>query len=142
LDVVRARGIYEVGDSLRVNVTTDRDCHLKLINIGSSGTVTVLFPNRFQQETLIKANETVIIPAPDSDVRFEVRPPAGVEEIVAICRAHEDASFLEVAWDWAANAFQSYDGDRSKLQRDLVVVVDEEGKGDLAYAGTGYRIEE
>jgi hypothetical protein len=133
-------GVYDKGDSLRVRVTPDRDCNLKLIDVGSSGEATIVFPNRAQRRAHVERDETVVIPAEGSDVAYKVRGPGGLEELVAVCRADE-RSFFELPWDWSSNSFQSYPGGEKSFQRDLDVVVHDGDRGAVGYAAASFRIE-
>src|SRR5262245_26841067 len=38
---------YRVGDRISLSFTTNRDAYVTLVNVGTSGEVTILFPNRF-----------------------------------------------------------------------------------------------
>jgi len=76
--------IYAMGEPLRLMVRPGQDAHLTVLNVGSSGRVAVLYPNHFQRDTLIKADQTVRIPDDRAGWRIEVGGPAGVDLIKVI----------------------------------------------------------
>ncbi len=86
LDIRTDRPVYRVGDTVRVIASTERDCRLTLLQLGAGGRSTQLFPNALQRDNLLRAGEVVMIPAPRSAVQFVAHGPAGVENLMAICR--------------------------------------------------------
>jgi hypothetical protein len=75
---------YNAGDSVTFVFVTDRDCFVTLIDIGTSGKVTKIFPNEFQADNKVKAGVENRIPAQGGTFRFRVDPPAGLEFVKAI----------------------------------------------------------
>lgn len=63
---------YANGDLVAITVRSDQDGYLYLFNIDNAGSVTVLFPNQFQSNNAIVANQDVVIPSP-SDRTFQIR---------------------------------------------------------------------
>jgi hypothetical protein len=62
----------------------DRDSYHTLFNIGTSGRLTVLFPNYVFQNNFITANKIYAIPGEEYRFEYELSGPAGVEKIKAI----------------------------------------------------------
>jgi hypothetical protein len=54
---------YKVGDEILVKVKASRNCYLTLLNIGTGGKKTVLFPNKSHSDNAIAANTWYEIPA-------------------------------------------------------------------------------
>lgn len=79
---------YNRDDRIVLNVRAGRACYLTLINIDSAGHGTVLFPNEFTRDNLIKANEVKRLPAADALFYFRLQQ-AGTESFVAICEEGE-----------------------------------------------------
>ena len=75
---------YRIGDRIVVYFRADRDCYLTLFNIGTSGKLTVLFPNYLFQNNFIKANRIYALPGEEYPFEYELSGPAGVEKIKAI----------------------------------------------------------
>ncbi|MEL6374490.1 MAG: DUF4384 domain-containing protein [Pseudomonadota bacterium] len=78
------RAAYRRGDLAVFTVRSSRACHLTLINIDTGGRGTVIYPNDFARRSLIKAGETLQVPAKGARYRFRLRD-AGTERIVAVC---------------------------------------------------------
>ncbi len=67
-------------------VQSDHDCHLTLIDVDDKGTGTVLFPNKFEQATFIKANRAFEYPRPDAPFQFRLKD-VGTETVIALCNS-------------------------------------------------------
>jgi hypothetical protein len=80
----RAKSSYRVGESITVFFRSNRDCYLTLLNIGSSGKLTVLFPNGDQRENFTVAGRTYQIPGADAGFEFQLQGPPGLEKLKAI----------------------------------------------------------
>ena len=80
---IRARR-YRIGDRIVVYFRSDRDCYLTLFNIGTSGTLTVLFPNYLFQNNFTRVNRIYAIPGAEYPFEYELSGPSGVEKIKAI----------------------------------------------------------
>jgi hypothetical protein len=75
---------YRIGDRIVVYFKPDRDCYLTLFNIGTSGKLTVLFPNYLFQNNFITANKIYAIPGDEYPFEYALSGPPGVEKIKAI----------------------------------------------------------
>ena len=88
VDVWANKKIYRIGDTIEFSVRVNRDAYVTLINIGASGDVTVIFPNRFHPSHFLRGGQTVTIPAPSWEFSFVVQGPPGFDQVKAI--ASED----------------------------------------------------
>ena len=84
IDVWTDKKEYEIGDALNILFKSDRDCYLNLLDIGTSGKLTVLFPNSFNSNNFIKGGRTYSIPRDFGKFTIDVVEPVGVERIKAI----------------------------------------------------------
>jgi len=75
---------YQLGDEITINFTASQDCYLTLINIGTSGKITILFPNAFIQENFIRANQVYSIPGQEYPFLYKLTGPIGTEKIKVI----------------------------------------------------------
>jgi len=75
---------YGIGDKIVVYFMADMDCYLTLFNIGTSGKLTILFPNYLFQNNFITANKIYAIPGKEYPFEYELSGPPGVEKIKAI----------------------------------------------------------
>ena len=53
---------YREGEELKITVSADRDCYLRIYNVNPQGTAVQLFPNRFQVDNHVRAGQSVTIP--------------------------------------------------------------------------------
>ena len=77
-------GVYEVGQQLEVSVTAPRRCYMHIININPKGEISVLWPLKTGDPSLMESGQTVTFPDPTGQpkVIFEAQPPVGKELIV------------------------------------------------------------
>ncbi len=79
---------YNRDDRIILNVSAGQPCYLTLINIDKTGHASVLFPNEFSRDNLLKADEVKRLPAADALYYFSLQH-LGTESFVAICEAGE-----------------------------------------------------
>lgn len=75
---------YRVGDTLAVSVKPKSDAYITILNVGSSGAVTLLYPNHFQRDAKVKAGTTVRIPSKKAKWQISVGGPRGVDLVKVI----------------------------------------------------------
>lgn len=75
---------YRIGDRIVVYFRSDGDCYLTLFNIGTSGKLTILFPNYLIQNNFTRADRIYAIPGDEYPFEYELSGPPGVEKIKAI----------------------------------------------------------
>ena len=122
LQIASDKPLYRQTDAVTLMVKTEADCHLTLLNTGPAGSSRVLFPNRYQQQTLIRAGQTVVVPGIGAGVSIVPIGPAGVEHVTAVCRTGA-APAPGVATDFASSAFARVE-DAEAAARNLAVVAD------------------
>ena len=123
LQIAADKPLYRTADPVTLMVKTGADCHLTLLNTGPGGESRLLFPNRYQQQTLIRAGQTVVVPGIGDGVSIVPIGPAGVESVVAVCRMGESSVIAPPA-DFRSGAFRSLD-DAGSTARNLAVVADQ-----------------
>jgi hypothetical protein len=78
---------FRVGGAVTLTVKPDLDCFLTLINVDQQGRTTVLFPNKFNQDNKVLANEELKVPgAKIGGFQLIFRDP-GKETVIAKCNA-------------------------------------------------------
>ena len=85
LRLAATRSQYRLTEPVTLMVEADRTCHLTLINTGPSGMSRQIFPNRYQQNTLIQRGQTVVVPGMSAGVTLRPIGPVGIENVTAIC---------------------------------------------------------
>lgn len=79
------RGFWE-GETISFRVRSEQDCHIAVLCHQTDGSTVVLFPNRYNTRTFIRANESIDIPGRGrGNFDIVVRPPFGsdVVEVIA-----------------------------------------------------------
>ena len=75
---------YEINEKIVFYVKSDKNGYLTMLDVGPNGDITVIFPNKFHRDNLIRAGVTYQVPSPNYGFEFDVRGPAGLERIKAI----------------------------------------------------------
>ena len=121
--VDHADNTYAVGERVRLFVRANKDSYLTVLNVGASGRTTVLFPNAYQTETRLPANQVVEIPSPNSGASITVGGPTGHELIKVVASTNPTPLFAAGAGQ-AAGPFKSLDAGSRSVARDLQVTMD------------------
>jgi hypothetical protein len=112
---------YKVGDTLTVNFETNKDAYVTLVNVGTSGGTTILFPNRFSGGNAVKGGRPYTIPAPDDNYELTVNGPAGMELIYALVTL-KPVRFIETDFSRTPQVFQSVTEAAVSFTRDINAV--------------------
>ncbi len=90
---------YRTGDKINLYFRSEKDCYLTLLNYGTSGKLTVLFPNALFKDNFIKGNRVYAIPGEVYPFDYILSGPPGAEKIKAIAATHKfnliDLTFQE-----------------------------------------------
>ena len=78
------RKVYNIGNMVKINFTSNRDCFVTLLNVRSNGEIWELFPNKYNPDNFVKANVRYTIPSANDDFRLAIVDPPGKEYIKAI----------------------------------------------------------
>lgn len=71
------RTSFGVGERISFHVTSEQAGYLTLVELGTDGTVVMLFPNESRPVTSIGAGETLSFPTAEMGFDLQVIPPAG-----------------------------------------------------------------
>jgi len=77
------RPSYRIGETLRFHFMTSRNAYVTLVNHGTSGRSTILFPNAFSKGNAVQGGTTYSLPGPGDGYEFRIQPPAG-QDLVRI----------------------------------------------------------
>ncbi|MGH6736594.1 MAG: DUF4384 domain-containing protein [Methyloceanibacter sp.] len=113
------KSTYRVNELPIFTISSAKDCHLTLINVEANGDGTVIFPNTFQQDSLIPANTEVKFPGDDAPFKFRLKDP-GTETVIAICNATGVAAD-GIEHDFKTRQFTPLGNYRNFLTRKIVV---------------------
>jgi hypothetical protein len=84
LSLVSDRSSYTAADHPVFTITPAHDCFLQLIDVDGQGKTTLLYPNKFEQNNLLKAGQDFKFPADGAPYRFRFTTP-GTETVTASC---------------------------------------------------------
>ncbi len=84
VDVDRPSRRYKPGDPLTLQIRSQSACYATIFDVGTSGNVTVLLPNRYRSDNRIRAGTQVSFPSASDGFRYVVSPPVGTERIVVV----------------------------------------------------------
>jgi len=68
---------YRLGDTVKFSIKVNKNAYITLLNIGTAGKTHIIFPNQFQSDSYIRANETLSIPQANSKFHFKVSGKKG-----------------------------------------------------------------
>lgn len=103
LDVAANKSLFAPGDPLVFFVHAGRPCNLTLVNIDGDGGATVLFPNDFEPDNAIAANDVRTIPGAAMAYKLRLEKP-GIETVLAIC-TEKARRPLGILHDWERQRF-------------------------------------
>ena len=109
---------YRIGDRISLSFTTNRDAYVTLVNVGTSGEVTILFPNRFSGGHGVKAGKTYSVPEAADSYELQLKGPAGVELVYALATL-KPVVFLPTDFESSGRTFQSVTDRASSFTRDI-----------------------
>jgi hypothetical protein len=81
LDRTGTMPVYKVGDKMVVKVRASQDCNVVVFNYDSTGTLTQIFPNDYQQDGFVKAGAAVEIGGSDSPFDYQIAGKGGPEKV-------------------------------------------------------------
>ena len=114
---------YKVGDTLTFQFETTRDGYVTLVNSGTSGAVTILFPNRYSNGNQVKAKTRYSVPGPQDDYMMKVLGPPGIDLVYALVTL-EPMNVVKTDFSRTRSIFRSVEGSGTPLlTRDINVVV-------------------
>lgn len=115
----KKKTIYRIGQKIVVGFRANRDCYLTLLNIGTSGKLTVLFPNSLHKDNFLQAGRDYQIPASNDEFEYELQGPTGIEKIKAIATL-KPVELLESNFAPDGSLFRTVDA--ASGARDIAVV--------------------
>ena len=68
---------FGIGENVQFHARSDRDGYLTLVDLGTDGTVTVLFPNPYDRDNRVRGGTRVTFPTESMGSEIQAMPPAG-----------------------------------------------------------------
>ena len=119
LSLTSDKDSYKLGDTPEFTIVAPRDCFLTLTDVDERGEGTVLFPNSFQQDNLIKAGVPVRFPGANAPFRFRMKDK-GIETVAAVC-AVQAGGGDRIQHDFRKNQFTPVPNYTTTLARSILV---------------------
>lgn len=77
LRMADGRTAFGIGETVSFHATSERSGYLTLVDLGTDGTVVMLFPNAHHPSTRIEAGQTLSFPTEEMGFELQIFPPAG-----------------------------------------------------------------
>lgn len=119
LSLTSDRDSYRLGDTPVFTVVAPRDCFLTLTDIDERGEGTVLLPNTFQRDNLIKAGVPIQFPGAGAPFQFRMKDK-GIETVTAVC-ATQAGGGDRIQHDFNKNQFTPVPNYTRTLARSIAV---------------------
>lgn len=74
---------FGIGDVVTFHATSEQDGYLTLVDLGTDGTVTVLFPNPYDRDNRVRAGQEIVFPSPAMGSDIVAMPPTGLGTVRA-----------------------------------------------------------
>ena len=75
---------YSEGQTITFKFSSNRDCYVTLLDIGTDGAVYKIFPNKWHTSGKIEKDKVYEIPPKDGEFTFKIKGPRGMEYVKAI----------------------------------------------------------
>ncbi len=135
LDVVswvdRSDYTYAEGEDVTLFVKTSEDAYVTVLNVDPAGQTTILFPNEYQPDNLVRADRVVEVPDPASLSRIVVTGTTGTELIKVIASTEPIAPF-EARQLAAAGPYRVVNARAQGVARSLAVTMLGDAPGAVA----------
>jgi hypothetical protein len=86
---------YNVSESLYFTFTADQDCYVAIVDIGTSGKMTLLFPNQWHPSNRIEKGKEYRIPPEGSNFAYTLTGPPGTEHIKVVASVNQVLSQVQ-----------------------------------------------
>lgn len=75
---------HKIGDAVRLFFQANRDGYVTLVNVGTSGKITILYPNTYTPNHAVKGEQTYSVPGAADQYELTLSGPEGVELVYAL----------------------------------------------------------
>ncbi len=119
LSLTSDKDSYNLGDTPVFTIVAPRDCFLTLTDIDERGEGTVLLPNSFQRDNLIRAGVPIRFPGDGAPFQFRMKDK-GIETVTAVC-AVQAGGGDRIQHDFQKNQFTPVPNYTTTLARSIAV---------------------
>ncbi|ARO33232.1 OmpA/MotB family outer membrane protein (plasmid) [Rhizobium sp. NXC14] len=114
----RAEAKYAIGEVVGLFIQSTENAYVTVLNVSPNGSVTKLFPNKYQTDALVAAGKRVQVPDPASGARLQVSGPVGQEQIKVFYSSKPLTIFADLGGS-GSGMFRSIDGGMDAVSRSL-----------------------
>ena len=111
---------YKIGETMRIRFEAPRDGYVTLVNVGTSGRITVLYPNAAAPDHSVKGGQTYSVPAQGDPYELTLSGPEGIELVYAVFMT-SPIKFAEA--NFAKSAFTVVNDNAVEFTRDINVAL-------------------
>ncbi len=79
-----SKDTYYIGEYLQVNIHSSQDGYLRIVYLSSTGVKLQIFPNGYQENSHIKADQNYQIPPKEKPKMLKIQGPEGIDTIIAV----------------------------------------------------------
>ncbi len=121
----RADGNYRPGEELKLTVETTEDAYIWVFDVGTSGRVHQIFPNKYEEDNFVRAGQSVTLPNADAEYQYIASEPEGVE-LLTVIASRDKGSLTQdlVDMETRAGPFLALQGNAVSLSKDLHIVIE------------------
>lgn len=134
-----ANGVYADGEKARVFLKVNETARVELLDVGSTGVKTVLFPNACQPDNLIPAGKVVEVGIGGSCTGIRVGAPYGLSVLKATATTGS-TTVLSGKTTRSAGPFSEYAGSAEDYQRGMTVIISQAPQAKWATASLNYSV--
>ena len=135
----RPDATYAIGETVRLTVTGNEDSYVTVLDVGPTGAVTELFPNKFQPDNHLHPGVPVEIAGPATGAHITVGQPTGTE-LIKVITSNKPIAVIPENQLSGAGPFRSLEGGVRTMTRDLSVVADQPPSNDTLIAFANYAL--
>ncbi|WP_136657361.1 DUF4384 domain-containing protein [Nitratireductor sp. XY-223] len=92
-EAVFSKGVLHVGDQIGFEVTGIEGAKLYILNMDSEGTISMIYPNKFDEGGEVESEDTLMLPQEDSKYHFEATGAGGTEIVKFIAITGDSSTF-------------------------------------------------
>ena len=131
--VDRTDSTYALGEQVRMFVQTSKDAYVAVLNVDPTGNTTVLFPNKYQSDNSLRANQPVEVPDLSSQSKVVVTGPVGTEllKVIASTKPFPLSQAMNLT---DAGPFQVVNAEPRRTARSLTILMNRPAGGSQAAA--------
>jgi len=111
---------YKIGETMTLHFKTNKDCYVTILDVGTSGKVHILYPNRFSGGGQVLAGKTYSIPGRNDGYVIMVEGLPGMEVVRAIATLTPNSA-TEIDFSKFGGVFKEVEHP-AVLTRDLNIV--------------------